>query len=652
MMLLYIGRENVMPIGKSGGGEAHKFPLGASNKENIDEQSEVKKAAGCLTQVGSFSVDRPVTDGRDFIVLDSKEVKAEGDDEETFGAAWASARETEVVTSSRPPLSAVKTTGLGRGRVGFPGLNLKIQIGGFDRSKDPDPDELITPSPKKTASAAALPVFSSIDEKREYLTEGMKGHNIRGLDLSGVRGRREERDLGLRALDVAGKRDEEILQYVHTASKCGECALGTVGFPFSDIEFFKMFDAKNTFVGECIKQAISKMSGEGLFLHEPEKLFDFMVKNEMISPEIDLRGFVEEDGGLKKNVYLDITGLGTGTSGAKVVRLKRGRVRGKKEKSSKPLAILKASRSFDNLVMFKIRDKVKNKLLVEMQKKYPRLQIQDVEKKVNGRLEGAIREVIGDKKGGGVRVGIGFHEMPRREALAAVIGEDWGIVPNTKLVSLPGEGTSSLHQFVPDAHTIHYYSDEDKAEVLGNLDRQSFQNVALFNLLVGNTDCNRGNILFKKNGDVYESRSIDHGLILNPKFIVAGETEGLSMCWENWDEANKCLTEESIAKLKELDWSQMKDKIIGSLGKEAFTEDEMNVQCILMHMMKASGEMAEIKSFTTKGILLKMRGLGLQLDCLAKKGTFLESVQSLAQDKGETVERYCSSTLMDLMKEV
>lgn len=125
------------------------------------------------------------------------------------------------------------------------------------------------------------------------------------------------------------------------------------------------------------------------------------------------------------------------------------------------------------------------------------------------------------------------ESLAGREVAAYLVSEalGWNLVPPTVLRTDGPAGTGSLQLFIEHEPDYHYFN-------FSNEDRQRLRPVALFDILVNNTDRKGSHVLVDKPGKFW---LIDHGVCFhtNPKLRTV-----------IWDFAGQTLTNEYIEELQ------------------------------------------------------------------------------------------------------
>ena len=125
------------------------------------------------------------------------------------------------------------------------------------------------------------------------------------------------------------------------------------------------------------------------------------------------------------------------------------------------------------------------------------------------------------------------ESLAGREVAAYLVSEalGWNLVPPTVLRTDGPAGTGSLQLFIEHEPEYHYFN-------FSNEDRQKLRPVALFDILINNTDRKGSHVLVDKQGSFW---LIDHGICFhaNPKLRTV-----------IWDFAGQALTNKYLEELQ------------------------------------------------------------------------------------------------------
>ncbi|MGK0182978.1 MAG: hypothetical protein ACI9YB_002285 [Halioglobus sp.] len=338
---------------------------------------------------------------------------------------------------------------------------------------------------------------------------------------------------------------------------------------------------------------------------------------------------------IQDNAEITLEHIGSGASGANYVNV-----------NGVHAAVLKSATKMPRAVMRGLGEELKN-VLKEVE--YEGLSVEEL----NDCVDEAIDKVLDSDNAGMVRY-VPFYGMAAREELASIIGSELFNVPETLTIFDERHGLCSLQEFSEGAVSLtRSLRSESSHEILNNLDSQSFQDLAVLDILISNYDRHHLNVLFRPetNGDEtkYHMVPIDHGGTI-PSKVYRQQTK---FFWEHRIDSTIELTDTTRNKMKSLNFDSMREKIFKKMGNLGETRilDHLQVMTSFLNACGTSGS----KEWTSQDLLGAMSKLENKLwnsvsasheDC-----GIVDNLRVYAKEKGMSFDEACRKVVEESVDE-
>lgn len=207
-----------------------------------------------------------------------------------------------------------------------------------------------------------------------------------------------------------------------------------------------------------------------------------------------------------------------------------------------------------------------------------------------------------------LRKGVQAEDMPIREAIAPIVGKRFGHLPETTLVDIPenvltkkarstsgeGETTSTIctiSSFAEGSRPLSSITERNRSVFLDTISVEEKHSFALLQILLGNLDCNSGNVLVQRDEEnQLRLISIDHSLSLSKGF-----EDQAKFTWIKWNGMDQGLSADLLRRIEELDWNEVK----GDLEAQGINLDQETLQtiCTTVHYVKTFASIEGISPY-------------------------------------------------------